>query len=210
MKIAGDLCVYTNHHTTLEVIENKEVYSTTKPILGYWGVRGKGQQVKHLLAYCGVDYDLTTYTQGGDPDFSMQEWYDQKYKLGLPFANLPYYIDGDVKLTESKSIMKYIAKKNNPKLLGRDAVEIALADMVSRVHDTMHQQFSTECFTNGNTPELQKLIERNAEKLSEFLGEKNYMVGDNVVFSDFSIFEMLDAMKFMSNDGDALKKHPNL
>ena len=69
----------------------------------------------------------------------MQEWYDQKYKLGLPFSNLPYYIDGDVKLTESKSIMKYIAKKHNPKLLGRDAVEIALADMVSRVHDGMHQ-----------------------------------------------------------------------
>ena len=62
MKIAGDLCIYTNHHTTIELLENKEVISTTKPIFGYWGIRGKGQQVRHLLAYCGVDYDTTTYT----------------------------------------------------------------------------------------------------------------------------------------------------
>merc|ERR1719382_280279 len=35
MKIAGDLCIYTNHHTTMELLENKEE-STTKPIFGYW------------------------------------------------------------------------------------------------------------------------------------------------------------------------------
>ena len=114
MKIAGDLCVYTNHNTIIEVLENKEAPDTVKPILGYWQVRGKGQQIKHLLAFCEVDYDLTNYQQGEGPDFSRQEWYDQKYKLDLPFPNLPYYIDGDVKLTESKSIMKYIAKKYNP------------------------------------------------------------------------------------------------
>ena len=50
------------------------------------------------------------------------------------------------------------------------------------------------------------MIERNAEKLSEFLGEKKYMVGDNVVFSDFCMFEILDGMNFMSK-GEALKKH---
>ena len=53
------------------------------------------------------------------------------------------------------------------------------------------------------------MIERNAEKLSEFLGEKKYMVGDNVVFSDFCMFEILDGMNFMSK-GEALKKHKNL
>ncbi len=138
MRIAGELCVYTNHHTTIELLENKEESILTKPILGYWNVRGKGHQLKHLLAYCGVEYDETKYQQGGSPDFSRQKWFDDKYKLDLPFPNLPYYVDGDVRLTESKSIMKYIARKHNQKLLGNDAVEIALADMVSRIHDTMH------------------------------------------------------------------------
>ena len=57
MKIAGDLCIYTNHHTCIELLENKEELATTKPILGYWAIRGKGHQIKHLLAYCGIEYD---------------------------------------------------------------------------------------------------------------------------------------------------------
>ena len=40
MKIAGDLCIYTNHHTVLEVIE-KTSEETFKPTIGYWNVRGK-------------------------------------------------------------------------------------------------------------------------------------------------------------------------
>ena len=40
-----------------------------------------------------------------------------------------------VYLSETKSIMKYIAVKYDRDLLGRDATEIATADMISRVHD---------------------------------------------------------------------------
>jgi ATP-dependent HslUV protease subunit HslV len=40
MKIAGDLCIYTNHHTVLEVIE-KPIEEANKPTIGYWNVRGK-------------------------------------------------------------------------------------------------------------------------------------------------------------------------
>ena len=35
------------------------------------------------------------------------------------------------------------------------------------------------------------------------------MVGDNVVFSDFCMFEIIDGMNFMSK-GEALKNHKNL
>ena len=62
--------------------------------------------------------------------------------LGLDFPNLPYLIDGEFKLTESKSIMKYFCRKYEPKLLGTTPEEVASADMVSRVHDTYHQNIS--------------------------------------------------------------------
>ena len=44
MKIAADLCVFTNHNTTCEVleVEQPEQAVTAKPVLGYWNVRGKG------------------------------------------------------------------------------------------------------------------------------------------------------------------------
>lgn len=91
-----------------------------------------------MMAYCGVDYESKVYIRGPEPDFSKKNWLDEKHNLGLDFPNLPYLIDGDFKLTESKSIMKYIAKKYEPSLLGRDAEEIARADMVSRVHDSLY------------------------------------------------------------------------
>ena len=44
MKIAADLCIYTNHNTTMEVINapQEATEGQTRPILGYWDVRGKG------------------------------------------------------------------------------------------------------------------------------------------------------------------------
>ena len=33
-------------------------------------------------------------------------WREEKYDLGLPFPNLPYFIDGDIKLTQSLAILK--------------------------------------------------------------------------------------------------------
>ena len=45
MKIAGDLCLFTNHTTTTEVLKTRvpdEKDSAERPLLGYWDVRGKG------------------------------------------------------------------------------------------------------------------------------------------------------------------------
>ena len=57
MKIAGELCVYTNHHTVIELLEQPQEPILNKPIFGYWNIRGKGAQIRYLLAYCGVDFD---------------------------------------------------------------------------------------------------------------------------------------------------------
>ena len=42
---------------------------------------------------------------------SKECWFSEKQSLGLDFPNLPYFIDGDVNLTETRAIMKYIASK---------------------------------------------------------------------------------------------------
>lgn len=59
MKIAADLCIYTNHNFTCEVLEAEEDTSNTqqKPVLGYWMTRGKGHQIKYLFAYLGIEYE---------------------------------------------------------------------------------------------------------------------------------------------------------
>ena len=40
MRIAGDLCVYTNHSNTVEVLNTDEHTALQKPVLGYWNIRG--------------------------------------------------------------------------------------------------------------------------------------------------------------------------
>jgi len=50
--------------------------------------------------------------------------------------------------------MKYFCRMHRPELLGRDAAEMALTDMISRIHDDMHTKFGKHCFGAGDTPEL--------------------------------------------------------
>ena len=68
--------------------------------LGYWDLRGLVSPIKYLLAYRQVDYNDKVYKIGGAPDFDRSEWLADKESLGLDFPNLPYLIDGDVKLSQ--------------------------------------------------------------------------------------------------------------
>ncbi len=76
-----------------------------KVVHGYWGARGNGQISRLLLAYTGAVWEDVKYTS---PD----QWFGKdKQELGLAFPNLPYLIDGDLKLTESSALHRYIPKR---------------------------------------------------------------------------------------------------
>ena len=62
------------------------------------------------VEYAGLPYENDIYTQGDD--FNIEEWKVAKAanKWPLAFPNLPYLIHGDVKITQSNAILRYIAK----------------------------------------------------------------------------------------------------
>ena len=94
--------------------------------MGYWNIRGRGQVIRYLLAYTGLDWEEKTYDQPG-------EWFaiGDKPKLGLDFPNLPYLIKGDFKLTESNAIANYIIRKSSkPELLGKTVEDNAKIEMI--------------------------------------------------------------------------------
>ena len=201
MKIAGDLCVYTNNTNTIEVYQkpHPELPIEERPTLGYWDVRGKGAQVHYLLNYCAVDYNQKIYKRGPAPEFSKSAWLKHRDEVELQFPNLPYLIDGEVKLTESKSIMKYIAKKYDERLLGRTPEEMAKADMVSRVHDSLYDRIGKH-FKDGNSDEFNLEIEVVGQILASYFSKncKEFAAGSNLTFVDFSMFELLDFMNHYS------------
>ena len=97
----------------------------SKPTLGYWAIRGLGSQIRYELVYLGVDFQEDIYEQGDAPNFSRDCWLDKKDTLGLSFPNLPYYLDGNMKVTEAMPIMKYIAYKYDKGLLGSTPKQVA-------------------------------------------------------------------------------------
>ena len=70
-----------------------------------------------------IDFEDRSYEQGDAPDFSRKEWEDAKHTLELDFPNLPYYIDEDVKITETLAILKYLAVKHQPATMLGKTVE---------------------------------------------------------------------------------------
>ena len=93
--------------------------AATKPIFGYWNIRcgPRGSVNRNILNYAGVDYTEKTYDV--ETKEGKELWYlNEKTNLGFAFPNLPYFIDGDFKVTESKAVTLYICEKWAPELLG--------------------------------------------------------------------------------------------
>lgn len=107
---------------TIELKEEVEEPKHKDVVLGYWGIRGLCQVARLLLGYSGVDFEDHLYT-------SREAWFEQdKTSLNLEFANIPYLITPEVRLTESAAIYKYICDKYSPELLGKGAKDIAVVD----------------------------------------------------------------------------------
>lgn len=119
----------------------------SKPILGYWNIRGLAAQIRYLLYYCGVEFTDKHYAAGPGPEFDKSEWLNEKFNLGLEFPNLPYLLDEDIKLTETMAIMKYICAKWQPDLLIKDPVTHAKTEMVCAYVMKLKEVSTHGCYT---------------------------------------------------------------
>jgi glutathione S-transferase len=101
-------------------------------VLGYWGIRGRGQVLRLLLAYTGVSWREKTYT---DP----AGWFEgDKKTIGMTYPNLPYIIDGNLKMSETLPLARFIANRSEKKdLLGKDIKDQAYVDNILGVYNDM-------------------------------------------------------------------------
>lgn len=82
--------------------------------LGYWDCKGKAEVVRWLCSYLAIEF--TEWSPA-----SPEEWKEKKLALSLqnPFINLPYILDGETLISESKAVHKYIIlKANRPEMYG--------------------------------------------------------------------------------------------
>lgn len=174
-----------------------------KPIYGYWDVRGLGEPARYLLHYKNVDFEDKRYVLGEET------WLSEKFTLGLDFPNLPYYIDGDVKLTQSITILRYLAHKHG--LDGKteqDKLRVSLAEQ--QIVD-----FRTSVAQMCYNPEFEKLRAGFAEKVppqlkfvTNFLGDRKFLAGDYVTYVDFLAFDAIEYYRYLIPN--VLKDFPSL
>ena len=116
------------------------------PTLGSWNCRGFASQIRYELVFLGVEYQEEIYQQGDAPDYDRSQWLEKKDTLGLKFPNLPYYIDGETRLTDTMAIMKFIASKYAPELLGKTAAQQGKVEMVATVVNELKSAVTMPCY----------------------------------------------------------------
>ncbi|XP_038676087.1 glutathione S-transferase Mu 5-like [Scyliorhinus canicula] len=161
--------------------------------LGYWDIRGLAQPIRLLLEYSGTEYEEKFYSCGEAPNYDKSCWFDVKPKLGLDFPNLPYLLDGDIKITQSNAIMRYIARKH--KLVGVTEDEKVRVDML----ENQAMDFRMGIVRLAYNPDFENLkgeylkgLPNLLKQFSDFLGKKPWFAGDKITFVDFLMYELFD------------------
>ncbi|MEE6492166.1 hypothetical protein FKM82_016497 [Ascaphus truei] len=114
------------------------------------------------------------------------------------FLQLPYLLDGDVKLSQSNAILRYIARKHG--LCGELEGEKLRVDLV----ENQAMDFRTGLGTIAYNPLFETLKGPYLEKLpvaltrfSRFLGDRAWFAGEKITFADFLMYDALDVHRML-------------
>jgi glutathione S-transferase len=183
-----------------------------KPTLGYWYIRGVAEGIRYLLDYLGVDFEDKTYLQGPGPDFDKSAWTNAIEGLGMSFPNLPHYIDGDLKISETLTIFQYIASKYGPDLAGHTLEQIAEINQIGGAIHDVKWWLSGQCYDPTFLSRKDSVVQDcrdEVARLGKFLGEKKFLLGDQIIWPDFIFFELLEMLNALS-PGTVLSAGENL
>ncbi|CAG9314993.1 unnamed protein product [Blepharisma stoltei] len=168
-----------------------------QPILGYWEIRGYAEPLRMLLAHFGVAFEDKQYILGPAPDFDRSDWLNVKETLGFDFPNLPYFIDENIKLTETLAIYEYICAKYNPSYLGNTIVEKAYVAMITGVLRDFNSAIGRACYSQDAATLIPLALESQKPVLARFvkyIEGKTFLVGDHPTYVDFYFYESLDRL----------------
>jgi glutathione S-transferase len=165
--------------------------------LGYWKIRGLAEPIRMLLQYAGIDYEEVVYEQGDAPGYDKSVWFDVKFTLGLEFPNLPYLIDGDLKLTQTISILHYLSAKTGLFPKSSNPADISRYDMIDHVILDFFLMGVRLCYSSPEDFAANKsaVVGKAKDVMKQFsaaLGDKKFFAGNDITGTDFWMFEAID------------------
>ena len=166
--------------------------------LGYWNIRAMGEVSRYLLRYSGVEWTdrRIELTEEG-----YQTWYSQKYELGLDLPNLPYLIDGDVKITQSVAIARYLGRKFGL-VPGEDEKEVVKCEMVEQEAADLRAAFQAILMPReqfeAKKPAYFEKLDKKLEMLDKYIGQGPFVLGNKLTYVDFMVFEYVSQISKLS------------
>ena len=136
------------------------------------------------------------YEIGEAPAFDNSSWLDIKNTLPLDFPNLPYMYDGETKVTQHLTILRYICDKYAPELLGETLQEKVTVNQV--IYELLDiKMMITRPAYQANLNEIKpKVIENTNErvaKLVKFMEKKSkWVLGEKLSLADLYLLEVVD------------------
>jgi len=173
------------------------------PVLAYWDIRGLVSPIRYLLAYAGQEHEYKTYSIGPGPDWAPPEWLQDKETLGFDFPNLPYYIDGDVKLTQSLTILRHLARKFD--LVSANEDETLRIELAEQQATDLRMSFIKVAYSQGEDFDkgkatLLEALPKAFSLWSKFLGDRKFVAGDRLTFVDFIVYDALDFNRLFAGE----------
>lgn len=160
------------------------------------------------MVFIGLLFEDRLYVHTEDV-FSRSVWLDQRDNMDLDFPNLPYFIDGDIRLTEHLAIHKYVADKWMPSLLGTNLYERAHVDMLCGVIWDLKKSATMGCYMGDDKAYLTRVTLAKMEELVGYFKKNSgkYLLGYNLCYLDFYLFELLQLIDF-TTDGKVYEVYP--
>jgi len=163
--------------------------------VGYWNLRGLVGFIRLIDVYTEEGIKFKTYEVE-----KRDEWLEEKAKMNetgeIEFPNLPWMKDGDIKISQSLAILKYLAKKHN--LLHDGTVKgETMANVIEQQIIDLRTGFSR--FNYGGTQpkeEYEVVLSGALSQWDKFLKGKEFANG-KLSYIDFMFWELLDMLSLV-------------
>ena len=147
-----------------------------------------------LLTHLELPFDNVMYETGDPPTYDKTCWLSKKNTLGLDFPNLPYFIDEDIRISESYGILKFICRKYKPEYLGNTVEERATIEMLMEVAGDMKRRMTRTCYSSAFASlksDADLFVKGKLESLARWLAPRTWAVSERPTLADFDLFESL-------------------
>ncbi|XP_040066546.1 glutathione S-transferase Mu 1 [Ixodes scapularis] len=182
---------------------------SNEPIFGYWKSRRLGHPIRNLLVFKGVNFQEKLYLIHRPLQYFDAQWLSEKPHLDLKFPNLPYYFEGDVKLTQSLCILRHLGRKHN--LAAETEAETTELDVLEQQATDLCESIREAAFSPVEPHSMRPYEDRLDEVLGPWmvhLEGRQWVLGDRLTYVDFLLYEGLDWHRLWK--ADVFKNYPTL